>query len=80
MPNISDPVVLLTESLQYPTVQFYDYDEEASVIPQPSGRLLDARDERLRQVSLSDGLLWTSASPSLAVTHQPWVPGSRWLQ
>ena len=61
MPEISGPVVLLTEALQYPTVEFYDYDEEVSIISQPSGRHIDARDERLHQVSLSEGLLWTSA-------------------
>ena len=61
-------MVLLTQALQYPTVEFYDYDEQTSVIPQPSGRRLDARDERLRQVALAEGLLWTSASlpPALA--------------
>ena len=60
LPDISQPVVLLTESLQYPTVEFYDSTEQTSVISQPSGRQIDARDERLRQVSLADGLLWTS--------------------
>ena len=63
MPVVSDPVVLLTEELQYPTVEFYDYDDQTTSIPQPSGRPLDARDERLRQVSYADGLLWTSGSP-----------------
>ena len=65
LPDISPPTVLLTETLQYPTVEFYDYDEHTSVISQPSGRYLDARDERLRQVSLAEGLLWTSAKPSI---------------
>ena len=61
LPVVSDPVVLLTEELQYPTVEFYDYEADAAIISQPSGRSLDARDERLRQVSYADGLLWTSA-------------------
>ena len=74
LPVVSDPVVLLTEELQYPTVEFYDYDDQTTSIPQPSGRPLDARDERLRQVSYADGLLWTSGSPK---TFVYWPPGTR---
>lgn len=69
---MSDPVVLLTEELQYPTVEFYDYDDQTAVITQPAGRSLDARDERLRQVSYADGLLWTSeCTPGVAVLTEP---------
>lgn len=80
LPDISQPVVLLTESLQYPTVEFYDSGAQTSVISQPSGRQIDARDERLRQVSLADGLLWTSALPAIEVLRAAvgWQQPAAW--
>ena len=64
MPVLSDPVTMFTEALQYPSVEFFDYEDSTSEIPQPSGQPLDARDERLRQVAFSNGFLWTCTAPS----------------
>lgn len=63
IPEISAPVTMYTEALQYPSVEFFDYEDRLAQNEQPSGQPLDARDERLRQVALSGGLLWTCGPP-----------------
>lgn len=59
LPQLSEPATLYTEALQYPSAEFFDYEDKVVQLEQPSGVALDARDERLRQVSYSNGLLWT---------------------
>ena len=60
-PTLSSPVNMFTEQLEFPDHTFYDpYSVSGTGIFQPAGDIIDARDERMRQVSYSGGLLWTS--------------------
>ncbi|KAK9813754.1 hypothetical protein WJX73_007121 [Symbiochloris irregularis] len=71
IPDISEPVTMYSEQLQYPSVEFFDYDDRVADLAQPSGQGLDARDERLRQVALSGDLLWTCLQTAVSVSGTP---------
>ena len=59
-PVLSPPVTLLTQALQYTeTALPFKNAPSGTAVPQPTGPILGAQEERMRQVSLSGGYLYS---------------------
>lgn len=65
-PTLSPPITLVTQELQYTeTALPFERSLTGTAVPQPTGPILGAQEERMRQVSLSGGYLYSCE------THMP---------
>lgn len=78
-PVLSPPQTLITEALQYTeSVLTYEPAPTGTLIPQPAGPILAAQEERMRQVSLSGGYLYSCKLRS-SMLHLQAEPNDRSL-